>query len=79
MHDYQDDTDRTKFTSLEVEKFRRVVDYMENTNYDTDKLQKGRKTFYNFFTQYDQRRDIRLVEVFPELEKFYMSCATQEL
>ena len=78
MHDYQDDTDRTKFSSLEVEKFRRVVDYMENTVYDKEKLLKGRKNFYNFFTQYDSRRNIKLTEVFPELENFYMSCATQE-
>jgi hypothetical protein len=78
MHDYQDDTDRTKFSSLEVEKFRRVVDYMESTVYDKEKLLKGRKNFYNFFTQYDSRRDIKLTEVFPELENFYMSCATQE-
>ena len=78
MHDYQDDTDRTKFSSLEVQKFRRVVDYMENTVYDKEKLLKGRKNFYNFFTQYDSRRDVKLTEVFPELENFYMSCATQE-
>lgn len=76
MHDYQDDTDRTKFSSLEVEKFRRVVDYMEKTQYDKEKLQKGRKNFYNFFTQYDSRRDIKLIEVFPELENFYMDCST---
>jgi organic radical activating enzyme len=76
MHDYQDDTDRTKFSSLEVEKFRRVVDYMEKTQYDKEKLQKGRKNFYNFFTQYDSRRNIKLIEVFPELENFYMDCST---
>ena len=32
-------------SSLEVEKFRRVVDYMEKTKYDKEKLQKGRKIF----------------------------------
>ena len=79
MHEYQDDQDRTKFSSLEVEKFRRVVDYMESTNYDEKKLNQGRKTFYNFFNQYDTRRDIKLVEVFPELEEFYMDCSTQVL
>jgi len=51
---------------------------MEKTIYDKEKLLKGRKNFYNFFTQYDSRRDIKLTEVFPELENFYMSCATQE-
>ena len=34
-----------KISSLEVEKFRRVVDYMEKTQYDKEKLQKGRKNF----------------------------------
>jgi organic radical activating enzyme len=69
-----DDADRTKFSSLEYERFRRVVDYMQNTTYDDDKLLKGRKNFYTWFTEYDKRREIDLVTTFPELEDFYEDC-----
>jgi organic radical activating enzyme len=69
-----DDADRTKFSSLEYERFRRVVDYMQNTIYDDEKLLKGRKNFYTWFTEYDNRRNTDIVEIFPELEQFYEEC-----
>jgi organic radical activating enzyme len=62
------------FTSLEYEKFRRVVDYMETTIYNDDKLQEGRKDFYNWFTEYDRRRGTDFVATFPELADFYNKC-----
>jgi hypothetical protein len=64
----------SKFTSLEYEKFRRVVDYMETTVYHDDKLKEGRKDFYNWFTEYDRRRGTDFVSTFPELVDFYNSC-----
>ena len=69
-----DDSDRTKFSSLEYERFRRVVDYMQNTTYDDEKLLKGRKNFYTWFTEYDKRRETDLTATFPELDKFYGEC-----
>ena len=74
MHDYQDDTDRTKFSSLEVEKFRRVVDYMRTTNIEPAKLEQGRRDFARWFTEFDKRRDCSLVKTFPEMEEFYNDC-----
>jgi hypothetical protein len=64
----------SKFTSLEYEKFRRVVDYMETTVYSDEKLKEGRKDFYNWFTEYDRRRSTNFKETFPELVNFYNSC-----
>jgi|TARA_B100001964_G_scaffold20647_2_gene20974 organic radical activating enzyme len=74
MHEYQDDRDRTKFSSLEVEKFRRVVNYMRVTNYESAKLKQARTDFYNWFTEFDKRRDCSLTKTFPELEGFYNDC-----
>jgi len=64
----------SKFTSLEYEKFRRVVDYMETTVYSDEKLKEGRKDFYNWFTEYDRRRNTDFVATFPELADFFNKC-----
>ena len=69
-----DDMDRHKFSVLEYEKFRRVVDYMKSTDYAVEKLTEGRRDFYNWFTEYDRRRGTDFVKTFPELENFYFDC-----
>jgi len=68
------DNSLEKFTTLEYEKFRRVVDYMETTIYTEEKLKEGRKDFYNWFTEYDRRRGTDFVSTFPELVDFYNNC-----
>jgi hypothetical protein len=62
------------FTSLEYEKFRRVVDYMETTVYSEERLKEGRKDFYNWFTEYDRRRSVDFVTTFPTMVDFYNRC-----
>lgn len=69
-----DDSNRYKFTSLEYEKFKRVVDYMESTNYEDVKLQEARKNFYNWFTEHDRRRSTSILDTFPELKEFWKLC-----
>jgi len=76
IKDNMDDKDRTKFSELEYEKFRRVVDYMSNTHYTNDRLIEGRKDFFNWFTEYDRRRGTDFIDTFPELEEFYFECST---
>ena len=66
---------RNKFSELEREKFSRVVEYMRTTNYDENKLAEGRRDFYNWFTEYDKRRNTSFEATFPELTKFYHDCA----
>ena len=61
----------TKFSTLEVEKFRRVVEYMRTTKIDPAQKDIARRDFHRWFTEHDKRRDCNLVETFPELEKFY--------
>ncbi len=73
----QDTTDRTKFTDLEYEKFKRVVDYMSSTHYDDDKLTVARKNFYAWFSEHDRRRETNLIETFPEMKDFWNFCKEQ--
>ena len=82
MHDHLeyikqnlDNSDRTQFTDLEYEKFKRVVDYMETSNYEEDKLVLARKNFNAWFTEHDRRRNVDLVETFPEMKNFWNLCA----
>ena len=69
-----DDGDPTKFQALEYEKFRRVHDYMKTSDYGEEKINKGRKDFYNWFNEYDKRRNTNFLETFPEYEDFYNRC-----
>jgi hypothetical protein len=71
IKDNIDDADRTKFTSMEYEKFKRVVDYMETTCYNDEIISQARKNFYNWFTEHDKRRGTNLLETFPELTDFW--------
>ena len=74
MINFQDDDDSTKFKTLEVEKFRRVVDYFKSAEPDDNYIQKGRSDFYNFFTQHDTRRDTDFLKTFPEYKEFWNLC-----
>lgn len=69
-----DDKDRTKFSDLEYEKFRRVVKYMETTNYSSERTAEGRRDFFNWFTEYDRRRKVSFKTCFPEMASFFKLC-----
>lgn len=74
MTQNQDDNDSTKFSSLEIEKFRRVVKYMETSIYDDEKIAEGRKDFYRWFKEYDIRRGTNFETTFPEMIEFFNFC-----
>jgi len=74
MKDNLDDNDLSKFTTVEYEKFRRVVDYMRNTEYSPEKIEEGRKDFYNWFAELDVRRGTDFLKTFPEFKEFYEEC-----
>ena len=69
-----DDKNRSKFSELEYEKFKRVVKYMETTIYTQERLLEGKRDFFNWFTEYDARRGTDFIKTFPELAGFYWSC-----
>ena len=74
MEDNVDNTASDKFTTIEYEKFKRVVDYMAETVYPEEKLIEGRRDFYNWFNELDERRDEDMLSKFPELLGFYRLC-----
>ena len=79
MKDNVDDTASNKFTTIEYEKFKRVVDYMAETNYEEKKLIEGRRDFYNWFNELDDRRENDLLTVYPEMLEFYRLCQETSL
>jgi hypothetical protein len=74
IEDNQDESDITKFSDLEYERFRRVRDYFANTEYSEEKIIEGRKDFYTWFKEYDVRRDVNFLETFPEMKSFWNLC-----
>jgi organic radical activating enzyme len=74
MKDNVDDKSGKKFSTIEFEKFKRVVDYMRETVYSEEKLIEGRRDFYNWFNELDERRETDIISVFPELLSFYRVC-----
>jgi hypothetical protein len=67
MSAHVDDADKQLFSQLEVDKFKRVVKYMETTYYTEDRLREGRRDFHNWFKEYDRRRGTDFAATFPEL------------
>lgn len=66
--------DRTMFSELEYERFRRVRDYFASVQYDADTVRTGRIDFYKWFKEYDRRRGTNFLETFPEMENFWNQC-----
>ena len=79
MEENVDDERSDKFTTLEYEKFKRVVDYMQESVYTDEKLIEGRRDFYNWFNELDDRREADFLSVFPEMMDFYKLCQTVNL
>ena len=79
MEEHTDDERSDRFSTIEYEKFKRVVVYMENTTYDEDRLIEGRRDFYNFFNELDDRREADILSVYPELLDFYKLCQQTSL
>lgn len=62
------------FELSEIVKFRRVTEYMRTNPVDADKIRRGRRDFYVFFTENDKRLGTNLLELFPEYTDFYQLC-----
>lgn len=62
------------FELSEIVKFRRVTEYMRTNPVDADKIQRGRRDFYVFFTENDKRLGTNLLDLFPEYTDFYQLC-----
>ena len=69
-----DDKRSDAFSTIEYEKFKRVVDYMAETVYPEERIIEGRRDFYNWFNELDERRETDMLSVFPEMLGFYRLC-----
>lgn len=76
IEDNKDEANKEKFSDLEYERFRRVRDYFASVQYDDKKISSGRKDFYNWFNEFDRRRNTNFLETFPEMKSFYDLCGT---
>ena len=57
------------FTDVEIQKIKRTYDYaIGKSEFD---VEKQRKDFVKFVTQYDERKNTNFVETFPELKEMY--------
>jgi organic radical activating enzyme len=77
IKDNLDDERKNAFTTMEYERFRRVVDYMDSTHYDPARIMQGRIDFWRFFNEQDKRRGNNFISNFPEMQDFFKVC--QEL
>ena len=58
------------FSDIQIQKIKRTYDYAVG---DSDfNVEKYRKDFVKFVTEYDRRRDTNFLEVFPELKDMYV-------
>ncbi len=74
MKDNVKEGDPKKFSDLEYWKFKRVVDYMQLTNYSNERVLEGRIDFYNWFNELDRRRNTNFYNTFPEMKEFMDQC-----
>jgi organic radical activating enzyme len=58
------------FSDIQIQKIKRTYDYaIGDSDFDVEKY---RKDFVKFVTEYDRRRNTNFVEVFPELKEMYV-------
>ncbi len=71
--DFMDDN-KEWFTPAEIHKFNRVFEFMKSGPADPERIRRGQRDFYVFFTENDRRLGTNLLEVFPEYTEFYQHC-----
>ena len=69
-----DNKDINKFNTTEYMKFKRVVEWVENSRYTGEKLASNRRDFARFVDEHDRRRKTNWHTAFPELKEFYNMC-----
>lgn len=64
------------FKLSEIHKLERVYEFMKSGPADQERIRRGRRDFYVFFTENDRRLGTNLLETFPEYTAFYNFCKT---
>jgi len=70
-----DDRATATFRPMEIEKMKRLLDWMRSPTPEADK-KRWQKDFYLYFKEHDRRRDTNFLETFPEMKNFWEYCAT---
>lgn len=74
MSDNCEDGNNRCFSTLEVDKFKRVVDYMRNTNLPDESVRSARGNLYRWITDHDRRHGKDFSTTFPEMAGFMQLC-----
>lgn len=70
FHKLQEITD-VGFSTQEIEKIKRIKDiFISDYNNDEMLFKEDKVNFYNFVKEYERRRNVDCLDVYPELEKF---------
>jgi len=69
-----DDNNKLKFSTIELKKFDRILNYMKGTEFSELKLLEIRRNFTNWFDEYDRRRKLNRYDYFPEMKGFFELC-----
>jgi len=59
------------YSDIEIQKIRRIYDWMESTDQNSEELYKQRYNFGKYFQEHDRRRGTDFMKAFPELADFY--------
>lgn len=74
MEANREDGNNRRFSTLEVDKFRRVVDYMRNGTMADGELKIARANFHRWITEHDRRHGKDFRGTFPEMSGFADIC-----
>ena len=74
MMDNCEDGNNRCFSTLEVDKFRRVVDYMRNTEMPDQSVRMARANFHRWISEHDRRHGKDFCSTFPEMSAFMQLC-----
>lgn len=69
-----EDGNNRKFSRLEFEKIKRIVEYFKQSELDEQKLITARKNFYSWIQEHDRRNAKLFTSVFPEMTDFWTLC-----
>ena len=64
------------FNESEKNRIKQISDFYNHfhNNLNEQELKDLKKSFYSFFKEYDKRRNLNFLEIFPEYENFWKQC-----
>ena len=75
------DTCKFGFTDYELHKMKRISAWVDGIPHDSIEAKQNRGNFFIFLKQYETREGKRFLDIFPEMEDFYLEakqCANSE-